>query len=531
MEDDVSPTLDALVALLVGGDEATLTTRLTLHRRLHATYAATGLGILPGSFVSLDASRPWIAFWCLHSLALLGIDLDQGPHPSLPGLPDPSALVRFFDSCQHPGGGYGGGPGQDAHTATTYAAVAGLVTLGTDEALAAVHRPSLRSFLRRMIHAAKATGGIAVTDGGEADVRGCYTAVAAAWLAGLDVQELDAEGHVTDFVKRCQTLEGGIAGEPGGEAHGGYTYCGLACLVLLGTANRLDLDLLEHWAAWQQGTLEGGFRGRTNKLVDGCYSFWVGALSPLLAEARQQNKEEKEDQEAPEASIRADSNRASASASTATAGSRISHGSWTEVADVLGDAHLADIDLTQQAETLLLVAGEAAGHRRPHHSRWGQSDGASTSDSGTSLPYHHHRDGDHDHDSGRDAVGRAQLDVMRADVVGARLFSELEGGLHVLPTQVNADVDVVVPTESALPLQGWILTQCQMDEGGLRDKPGCHRDYYHTCYVLSGLSISQHASGVVLGPRENQLRATHPAVNVVPQKVTKAVEARASKSA
>lgn len=28
--------------------------------------------------------------------------------------------------------------------------------------------------------------------------------------------------------------------------------------------------------------LEGGFQGRPNKLVDGCYSFWVGGLFPLL---------------------------------------------------------------------------------------------------------------------------------------------------------------------------------------------------------------------------------------------------------
>jgi protein farnesyltransferase subunit beta len=26
----------------------------------------------------------------------------------------------------------------------------------------------------------------------------------------------------------------------------------------------------------------GGFKGRTNKLVDGCYSWWVGGLFPLL---------------------------------------------------------------------------------------------------------------------------------------------------------------------------------------------------------------------------------------------------------
>lgn len=31
-----------------------------------------------------------------------------------------------------------------------------------------------------------------------------------------------------------------------------------------------------------------------------------------------------------------------------------------------------------------------------------------------------------------------------------------------------------------------------MDEGGIIDKPGKGRDYYHTCYGLSGLSISQY---------------------------------------
>ena len=27
---------------------------------------------------------------------------------------------------------------------------------------------------------------------------------------------------------------------------------------------------------------EGGFQGRTNKLVDGCYSFWQGGAFPLV---------------------------------------------------------------------------------------------------------------------------------------------------------------------------------------------------------------------------------------------------------
>ena len=30
---------------------------------------------------------------------------------------------------------------------------------------------------------------------------------------------------------------------------------------------------------------EGGFQGRCNKLVDGCYSFWQAGLLPLLHRA------------------------------------------------------------------------------------------------------------------------------------------------------------------------------------------------------------------------------------------------------
>lgn len=32
----------------------------------------------------------------------------------------------------------------------------------------------------------------------------------------------------------------------------------------------------------RQMNVEGGFQGRENKLVDGCYSFWQGALFPLI---------------------------------------------------------------------------------------------------------------------------------------------------------------------------------------------------------------------------------------------------------
>ena len=82
------------------------------------------------------------------------------------------------------------------------------------------------------------------------------------------------------------------------EAHGGYSFCGLAALMLMGRERLADLETLATWAAARQMRLEGGFQvsgrynyvpydlfclqGRTNKLVDGCYSFWQGGIFPLL---------------------------------------------------------------------------------------------------------------------------------------------------------------------------------------------------------------------------------------------------------
>lgn len=51
------------------------------------------------------------------------------------------------------------------------------------------------------------------------------------------------------IVSSGQTYEGGIGGEPGNEAHGGYTFCGLAAAALAGAAHALDLDSLARWAA------------------------------------------------------------------------------------------------------------------------------------------------------------------------------------------------------------------------------------------------------------------------------------------
>ena len=42
---------------------------------------------------------------------------------------------------------------------------------------------------------------------------------------------------------------------------------------------------LQRWTVSRQMRYEGGFQGRCNKLVDGCYSFWQAGLLPLLHRA------------------------------------------------------------------------------------------------------------------------------------------------------------------------------------------------------------------------------------------------------
>jgi protein farnesyltransferase subunit beta len=47
-----------------------------LRRAKHIKFLHGGLKKLPSGFVALDASRPWLVYWSLNSLSLLGFDLD-----------------------------------------------------------------------------------------------------------------------------------------------------------------------------------------------------------------------------------------------------------------------------------------------------------------------------------------------------------------------------------------------------------------------------------------------------------------------
>mmetsp|Transcript_93718 Transcript_93718/g.201130 ORF Transcript_93718/g.201130 Transcript_93718/m.201130 type:complete len:432 (-) Transcript_93718:34-1329(-) len=245
-----------------------------LEKELHAAWLQRGLQQLPTNFAGLDASRPWFVFWISHAMEVLDTYDQKVWAPK---------VASFLAHCQMPSGGFGGGPMQLPHLAPTYAAVSAIIIAGDEVAYRAVDRNSIYRFLMSM----KAPGGgFTMHDEGETDMRGCYCAMAVASMLHIITDEL-IKG-VPEYVRRCQTYEGGIAGEEGLEAHGGYSYCGLAALCIIGKASALDLESFLNWAIHRQMPLEGGFQGRTNKLVDSCYSFWQGAIFPLLHEAFRQ---------------------------------------------------------------------------------------------------------------------------------------------------------------------------------------------------------------------------------------------------
>lgn len=239
---------------------------VTLNSDVHIKYLLDSLtNPLPSGYVSLDASRPWLFFWSLRALSLLK------------ALPSPDSdlhqrCVSELMALQHPTGGFRGNHGQCAHLAATYAACAALRLL---DCSVLIDTTRMLQFLQRL----KQPNGrfMIQEEGGEEDLRASYCAVAVAKICGLLPNDTLFDPQFVKHIKECQTFEGGLGAVPFAEAHGGYTFCGVAALALVGQADKLDLNLLTRYIARLQCNETGGLRGRTNKLVDGCYSYWQAA--------------------------------------------------------------------------------------------------------------------------------------------------------------------------------------------------------------------------------------------------------------
>nr|GAT56401.1 predicted protein [Mycena chlorophos] len=267
----------------------------TLHKNLHMQFLVRALSQgLPARYSSQDASQPWLLYWTLQAFSVLQVGLDPGTKQK---------AIDMLLACQDTEGGFGGGPKQTPHLLPTYAAVCSLAIVGRpgegggwDD----IDRGKMYKFFMSL---KQPDGSFLVSKHSEVDVRGIYCLLVVATLLDIITPEL-VEGTAA-FIASCQTYEGGFSSAsqpyytasstlldsprpPLGEAHGGYTFCALASWVLLRpflpSTSTIDKKALVRWLVQMQGIpIElGGFKGRTNKLVDGCYSWWVGGAFGLL---------------------------------------------------------------------------------------------------------------------------------------------------------------------------------------------------------------------------------------------------------
>ncbi|CCU99128.1 unnamed protein product [Malassezia sympodialis ATCC 42132] len=318
--DDLFPTATSMEQACTESSIAALLAEGTaeLRRDEHVAYLRRLLAPLPAPYVTFESNRAWLLYWVAHALDLLDAPLTGSLQARAI-----STLLHF----QAQGGGFGGGPGQLGHLMSTYAAVCALAIVGgpgpapsaADVAAGqsvhvgrggwdAIDRRAMYAWMLRL---KQPDGSFLVHEQGEIDVRATYCVVVIATLLGLATDEL-LDGAAS-FVASCQTYEGGFAAlstpsyrvdargvhpagpvalqTPQGEAHGGYAYCALASYVHLAQIGApgvppVHVPRLVRWATSLQGApIEGGgFRGRTNKLVDGCYGWFCGGGLLTLAE-------------------------------------------------------------------------------------------------------------------------------------------------------------------------------------------------------------------------------------------------------
>ncbi|KAJ6554922.1 terpenoid cyclases/protein prenyltransferase alpha-alpha toroid [Mycena vulgaris] len=259
-----------------------------LARAAHTAHVKHALARLPGSQVNFDASRMAIVFYCVGTLDLLGVLQDETNEME-------RASWRNWIWEQYAAGRYGTGfkPGpfmtrtsthcdQDSpHIIMTYTALLSLSTLRDD--FARLNRPGLLKFVRACQNLNGSFSSMP-NNGGDSDLRNLYCAFCICSLLG-DWSSIDVERAIA-FVASCRTYEGGYGQLPSCEAQGGTTYLAIAALQLAPPGPRPRLSPTEqarseHWLVHSQDA-SGGFRGRTGKAPDACYSFWGGAALQIL---------------------------------------------------------------------------------------------------------------------------------------------------------------------------------------------------------------------------------------------------------
>jgi protein farnesyltransferase subunit beta len=273
----------------------------------HLEFAKKMIRCMPGSYSFIDAGLPWFSYWVLNIFEICGLNKYEL------SLELKLKFISYLRELQHEDGGFCGYSKGMPHLVSNYAAVMAIINLSIPEAFDLIDRGKMKRFLKKMkinnkqSHKLKDSidgflieklennncseyrvswpGSFQMHENGESDLRASYCALTVAYI--LDILDDELIDGVVENIQRCQTFEGGLGPEPYNEAHGGYSFCGISTLVLLNKLESIDIKRFLLWLVNKQMTVEGGFQGRTNKLVDSCYSFWQGSIFNIIAMSNQ----------------------------------------------------------------------------------------------------------------------------------------------------------------------------------------------------------------------------------------------------
>lgn len=209
-----------------------------------------------------ESSASWIIYWSLSALKLL-------EHKNYSFIENVLKMVqdkaKNLFSSQYKG---------ITHLGNIYSSVA---TLYQFDQTHIIEKQKIFNFFIIMKNK---NGSFHTCENGENDIRGIYCVLAVCVMLDLNFSSLMINSK--KYILSCQTYEGGFASFPGGEAHGGYTYCAIACLKIFGAIEECNLLKLCEWLMDRKDTDDHGLNGRTNKKSDSCYGFWIGAVLKII---------------------------------------------------------------------------------------------------------------------------------------------------------------------------------------------------------------------------------------------------------
>ncbi|KAH0789011.1 Prenyltransferase and squalene oxidase repeat family protein [Histomonas meleagridis] len=229
----------------------------------------------PNSFHQYSSQEPWIPYHFILSFSLLSFHKLRNIQLFK------EACSKYIFKRQSKYGGYGPSPHEIGHVALTYTSINTIALTLNEANFQSIDRHSLYNWFMSL---KQPNGSFSSSEGYpyECDTRSTYCVISVASLLNILTPELTK--NTAAFLSSCQGYDGGFGPIPGSETHGGYGFCALAALDLLGALDTIDANSAIKWCSMRQMPFCGGFNGRTNKLVDTCYTWWVGAMCKILSD-------------------------------------------------------------------------------------------------------------------------------------------------------------------------------------------------------------------------------------------------------